>query len=86
MYEELMEEVVSPENYRKARKAVVSNDGAPGIDGMRTEQLEGHLLQHWPKIQAKLMTGTSKPSPVRRKEIDKPGGGTRDLGIPTVIS
>jgi len=85
MYEELIEEVVSPENYRKALKAVVSNKGAPGIDGMRTEQLEGHLQKHWPKIRGKLMTGTYTPSPVRRKEIDKPGGGTRDLGIPTVL-
>ena len=43
MYENLMEEVVNPENYRKALKAVVGNDGAPGIDGMKTEQLEEHL-------------------------------------------
>jgi RNA-directed DNA polymerase len=80
MYEKLMEEVVSPENYGKALKAVITNDGAPGIDGMRTEELNGHLLKHWPKIQAKLMAGTYMPSPVRRKEIEKPGGGMRALG------
>jgi len=85
MYENLMEEVVSPENYGKALKAVITNDGAPGIDGMRTEELNGHLLKHWPKIQAKLMAGTYTPSPVRRKEIEKPGGGMRMLGIPTVM-
>lgn len=85
MYEELMEEVVNPENYSKALKAVVSNDGAAGIDGMKTRQLEEHLQKHWPKIRAKLMMGTYTPSPVRRKQIDKPGGGTRDLGIPTVL-
>ena len=33
MYENLMEEAVSPENYGKALQAVVANDGAPGIDG-----------------------------------------------------
>ena len=86
MYENLMEEVVNPENYRKALKAVVGNDGAPGIDGMKTEQLEEHLEKHWPKIEAKLMTGTYTPSPVRRKEIKKPGGGMRMLGIPTMAS
>jgi RNA-directed DNA polymerase len=85
MYENLMEEVVSPENYGKALKAVIANDGAPGIDGMRTEELKGHLLKHWPKIQAKLMAGTYTPSPVRRKEIEKQGGGMRMLGIPTVM-
>lgn len=80
-----MEEVVNPENYRRALKAVVSNDGAPGIDGMKAEQLEEHLEKHWPKIEAKLMTGTYTPSPVRRKEIKKPSGGMRMLGIPTVL-
>ena len=80
-----MEEVVSPENYGKALKAVVGNDGAPGIDGMRAEELNGHLLKHWPKIHAKLMTGKYTPSPVRRKEIGKPDGGKRTLGIPTVM-
>ena len=80
-----MDEAVSPENYGKALKAVIANDGAPGIDGMRTEELSGHLLKHWPKIHAKLMAGSYTPSPVRRKEIDKQGGGTRMLGIPTVL-
>jgi RNA-directed DNA polymerase len=85
MYENLMEEVVSPENYGKALRAVIANDGAPGIDGMRTDELKGHLMQHWPKIQAKLMAGTYRPSPVRRVEIPKPSGGQRMLGIPTVL-
>jgi RNA-directed DNA polymerase len=84
MYENLMEEVVSPENYSKALKAVIANGGAPGIDGMTTEQWKGHLQQHWPKIQAKLMAGSYTPSPVRRVEIPKPNGGSRMLGIPTV--
>jgi group II intron reverse transcriptase/maturase len=52
---------------------------------MRTEELNGHLLKHWPKIHAKLMAGTYVPSPVRRKEIRKESGGTRILGIPTVL-
>lgn len=80
-----MEEVVSPENYGKALRAVIANKGGPGIDGMRTEELNGHLLKHWPKIHGKLMEGSYVPSPVRRKEISKPGGGTRTLGIPTVM-
>ena len=80
-----MEEVVSPENYGKALKAVIANKGAPGIDGMKTEELNGHLLKHWPKIHGKLMAGTYTPSPVKRVEIPKPNGGKRKLGIPTVM-
>ncbi len=80
-----MEEVVNPGNYGKALKAVIANGGAPGIDGMKTEELNGHLLKHWPKIHGKLMAGTYTPSPVRRVEIPKPNGGKRMLGIPTVM-
>jgi len=80
-----MEEVVSPENYGKALRAVIANQGAPGIDGMQTKELNGHLLRHWPKIHAKLLAGTYVPSPVKRVEIPKPNGGTRMLGIPTVL-
>jgi RNA-directed DNA polymerase len=86
MYENLMEEVVNPENYGQALRAVIANDGAAGIDGMRAEELNGHLWQHWPKMRAKLKAGTYVPSPVRRKEIRKEnGGGMRKLGIPTVL-
>jgi RNA-directed DNA polymerase len=85
MYENLMEEVVSPENYGKALKAVVANKGAPGIDRMTTKELSEHLERHWPKIRTKLMTGTYVPSPVKRVEIPKPSGGKRMLGIPTVL-
>ena len=75
-----------PGELRESVTAVIANDGAPGIDGMRTEELNGHLLKHWPKIHSKLMRGSYVPSPVRRKEIDKPSGGKRMLGIPTVTS
>ena len=85
MYESLMEEVVRDENLARALQAVKRNQGAPGIDHMQTTELESHLQAHWPKIRAKLLAGTWVPSPVRRVEIPKPSGGTRMLGIPTVV-
>jgi RNA-directed DNA polymerase len=85
MYESLMEQVVGDENLARARKAVKGNQGAPGIDHMKTTELESHLQAHWAKIRAKLLAGTWVPSPVRRVEIPKPSGGTRNLGIPTVV-
>jgi group II intron reverse transcriptase/maturase len=85
MYESLMEAAVSPENATRAWKAVKRNQGAPGIDGMTTEELRDHIRRHWETIQAKLLDGTYVPTPVRRKEIAKPDGGVRLLGIPTVL-
>ena len=85
MDEDLMEEVVKPEQYEVALAAVTRNGGAPGIDGMTVTELVGHLQQHWPGIRAKLLAGSYRPAPVRRVDIDKPGGGNRPLGIPTVL-
>jgi hypothetical protein len=62
MYENLMEEAVTPENHGKALRAVLRNDGAPGIDGMRTAELKKHLETHWEKIRAKLLAGTYVPT------------------------
>ncbi len=85
MYEELMEEVVSDANAKVALKAVQRNKGKPGIDGMTTSQLEGHLQKHWPRIRAKLLGGTYAATPCREVEIPKPNGESRKLGIPTVL-
>jgi RNA-directed DNA polymerase len=85
MYENLMEEVVTDENLEAAMKAVKRNQGAPGIDRMKATELEDHIQKHWEKIRAKLLAGTWVPSPVKRVEIPKPNGGTRKLGIPTVV-
>lgn len=85
MYEDLMETVVGEDNCRSALEAVKRNRGAAGIDRMTTTELEAHLKAHWEKIRGKLLNGTYVPSPVRRVEIPKPSGGTRALGIPTVV-
>jgi RNA-directed DNA polymerase len=81
----LMESICERENMRKALHRVEQNRGAPGVDGMKTTQLRGYLGRHWEKIKASLLEGTYKPFPVRRKEIEKPDGGVRQLGIPTVL-
>ncbi|WP_319024577.1 group II intron reverse transcriptase/maturase [Microbulbifer taiwanensis] len=38
----------------------------------------------WKRVCSELATGRYQPSAVRRVEIEKPGGGKRQLGIPTV--
>jgi RNA-directed DNA polymerase len=81
----LMEMILERDNIIRAWKRVRANKGAPGIDGMSTDQLGGYLEKHWPKIEKDLLNGTHQPMPVRRKEIAKPDGGMRLLGIPTVL-
>jgi len=82
--EQVMEEVCERENCLQALKRVKPNKGSPGIDGMKVEELSGHLREHWPAIREQLLNGTYKPQPVKRVEIPKPDGGMRQLGIPTV--
>jgi len=52
---------------------------------MRCEELVGRLQRHGDAIRAKLLAGQYTPSPVKRVTIEKPGGGERHLGIPTVM-
>jgi len=81
----LIEEVVNRENLWKALKRVKANGGAPGVDGMTVQQLPDVLREHWLRLKEELLAGTYQPKPVRRVEIPKPDGGTRQLGIPTVL-
>jgi RNA-directed DNA polymerase len=83
--ERLMEEVCERENCEQALKRVRANKGSPGVDGMSVKELPGYLKQHWPAIREQLLKGTYRPGPVKRVEIDKPDGGMRKLGVPTVL-
>ncbi len=78
-------DVLEPDNIAAAWKKVKANKGKPGIDGMEVGDFPDFLREHWEKIRGKLEAGTYKPSPVRRVEIPKDGGGKRTLGIPTVL-
>ncbi len=81
----LMEEICEADNLKAAYRRVKQNDGGPGVDGRTVDELLPYLARHWPTIREQLLAGTYKPEPVRRAEIDKTGGGTRKLGIPTVL-
>ena len=83
--EGLWKKIFSRENLQAALRRVQENKGAPGIDGMTVKELSGHLREHWPSIRTKLEEGKYEPSPNNRQEIPKAGGGTRKLGIPTVL-
>ena len=82
---DLMEKILERGNLNKAYQRVKSNNGAPGIDGMTVEEALPWLKEHKKELLESIKGGWFKPNPVRRKEIPKPDGGTRKLGIPTVI-
>ena len=82
-----IEGVVGACNIQVALAAVKRNKGAPGIDGITTEEIEEVMLRQWPTIKQEILEGTYRPRPVRRVEIPKPdGNGVRQLGIPTVMA
>jgi RNA-directed DNA polymerase len=81
----LLEEVLRRENLTTALKRVQANQGAPGIDGMTVDELPAYLRKAWPSIREQRLNATYEPAPVRAVYLPKPGGGTRMLGIPTVL-
>jgi len=81
----LMERVLAPANLKRAYQRVVSNKGAPGADGMTVADLAGYVSQYWPILKTRLHAGEYHPQAVRAVEIPKPQGGTRQLGIPSVV-
>ncbi|QSV47072.1 group II intron reverse transcriptase/maturase [Geobacter benzoatilyticus] len=81
----LMARIVSRGNMMVAYSRVMRNKGAPGVDEMPVTALKGYLQTEWPRIREELLAGKYHPQPVRKVEIPKPGGGTRMLGIPTVL-
>lgn len=81
----LMERILAKDNMTAAYRRVTSNKGSHGVDGMQVDELRTHLWAEWPTYRQQLLDGVYKPQPVRAVEIPKPNGGTRQLGIPTVM-
>ena len=81
----LMEQVCDPQNLIRAYRRVRSNKGTPGVDRMSVHDLADWLRQNRAALTASLLEGTYRPQPVRGVQIPKPGGGQRQLGIPTAV-
>jgi len=81
----LLERILSRENLETAWKRVRANKGAPGVDGITIDDFPDRTRPLWSGIRASLATGSYQPKPVLRVEIPKPTGGSRPLGIPTVL-
>lgn len=81
----MLEEILDSRNVQRAFKQVTTNKGAGGIDGMQTDELRAFLNTNWQTLRVNILEGTYRPQPVKGVKITKCAGGTRMLGIPTVI-
>src|SRR6266581_138980 len=81
LYDKIHREDILRHAYALAR----FNAGAPGVDGMTFAAIEAAGLEEWlAGLREELISKTYRPDPVRRVMIQKPGGGERPLGIPTI--
>jgi len=81
----LLEEILDRNNLNAAYAQVLRKKGAGGVDGMQVGNMKRWLKENKEEFLEALRTGRYTPQPVRRVEIPKPEGGTRKLGIPTVL-
>jgi RNA-directed DNA polymerase len=81
----LSDKVWSPKTLSLALQAVVSNQGAPGIDGRTTEAVAKDAMAETALIERLLREGTYQPRAVKRVWIEKTGSKEkRPLGLPTL--
>lgn len=80
----LIYEVMDRNNLNLAFKRVRANKGAPGVDGMTTDELMEYITSNRDEFIRQIADGSYEPQPVKRVEIPKPDGSKRKLGIPTV--
>jgi len=84
-FSSMLEEIVDIRNVKRAFGQVTANKGAGGIDGMQTDELRDYLNANWQTLRSDILKGIYRTNAVRKVEIPKSGGGSRMLGIPTVI-
>lgn len=82
---ELLNKILGRENMNQAYLKVKANKGAAGIDEVTVDELNKYIKENWPSIKEQIVSRTYRPQPVKRIKIPKASGGTRNLGIPTVM-
>jgi RNA-directed DNA polymerase len=83
--DDLLGQALTRENMAAAWKRVKANKGSAGVDARSVHDTGEYLKHAWPDIRSRVLDGSYRPDPVRRVGIPKPGGGVRELGIPTVV-
>lgn len=80
----LMQQVCSHENIKRAYKQVKQNKGVAGVDQMPVWKFAEWYSKEGEKLKELLLEGNYKPQAVKFAEIPKQNGEMRRLGIPTV--
>ena len=81
----LYDKICGLESLQYAYALAKANKGAPGVDGIRFEEIEEQGVDRWlGELREELEKETYRPQPVKRVMIPKAGGGERPLGIPTI--
>lgn len=85
IFTKLMDLISSEENIRLAYRNIKRNKGShtAGVDHLTIKELERIPAEKYVEMIQRKLTWY-QPKPVRRKEIEKHGGGIRPLGIPTI--
>ncbi len=81
----LLAQVIRRETLILAWQRIRANKGSPGVDGVTIDEFPAWMAERRKDVLRSLREGTYQPSPVLRVDIPKPGGGTRTLGVPTVL-
>ena len=86
VFTNLMELISDENNIRLAYRNIKRNKGSntAGVDGITIRDIEKMPVEKYVEMVQRKLTWY-KPKAVRRKEIPKPNGGIRPLGIPTMI-
>lgn len=88
-FDDLMSIILSDQNILLAYRNIKANEGSqtPGTDGKTMDDIAKLPPEEVIDTMKFIMMGSQhgyRPKPVRRKEIPKPNGSTRPLGIPCI--
>ena len=83
--QELLTKILDNGNLNKAADRIKQNKGGSGVDGQEIEETLSWLGANSKELARSIKLGNYKVEAVRLVEIEKPEGGKRMLGIPTVL-